>query len=96
MRVRIARCMATSIRQIEFLARSIVNRLEDRGLVEFGDAEIGIDVVTRTLEDNFAAYDAIEAEARIRLSKSIGSREPSENEVTEAMRRVAAERNFTL
>ena len=88
--------MATSIRQIEFLARSIVNRLEDRGLVEFGDAEIGIDVVTRTLEENFAAYDAIEAEARIRLAKSIGSREPSENEVTEAMRRVAAERNFTL
>jgi hypothetical protein len=88
--------MATSIRQIEFLARSIVNRLEDRGLVEFGDAEIGIDVVTRTLEDNFAAYDAIEAEARIRLSKSIGSREPSDSEVTEAMRRVAAERNFTL
>ncbi|HXH39309.1 MAG TPA: hypothetical protein VNN08_11830, partial [Thermoanaerobaculia bacterium] len=59
-------------------------------------AEIGIDVVTRTLEDNFAAYDAIESEARIRLSKSIGSREPSESEVTEAMRRVAAERNFTL
>jgi hypothetical protein len=88
--------MATSIRQIEFLARSIVNRLEDRGLVEFGDAEIGIDVVTRTLEENFAAYDAIEAEARIRLAKSIGSREPSENEVTEAMRRVAAERNVTL
>jgi hypothetical protein len=88
--------MATSIRQIEFLARSIVNRLEDRGLVEFVDAEIGIDVVTRTLEDNFAAYDAIESEARARLSKSIGSREPSESEVTEAMRRVAAERNFTL
>jgi hypothetical protein len=88
--------MATSIRQIEFLARSIVNRLEDRGLVEFGDAEIGIDVVTRTLEDNFAAYDAIESEARIRLSKSIGSREPTDSEVAEAMRRVAAERNFTL
>jgi len=88
--------MPTSIRQIEFLARSIVNRLEDRGLVEFGDAEIGIDVVTKTLEDNFAAYDAIEAEARILLAKSIGSREPSENEVQEAMRRVAAERNVTL
>ena len=88
--------MATSIRQIEFLARSIVNRLEDRGLVEFGDAEIGINVVTRTLEENFAAYDAIESEARIRLAKSIGSREPSESEVTEAMKRVAAERNFTL
>lgn len=88
--------MATSIRQIEFLARSIVNRLEDRGLVEFGDAEIGIDVVTRTLEENFAAYDAIEAEARIRLAKSIGTREPSEGEVIEAMRKVAAERNVTL
>jgi hypothetical protein len=88
--------MPTSIRQIEFLARSIVNRLEDRGLVEFGDAEIGIDVVTKTLEDNFAAYDAIEAEARIRLVKTIGTREPSEVEVTEAMKRVAAERNVTL
>ena len=88
--------MATSIRQIEFLARSIVNRLEDRGLVEFGDAEIGIDVVTKTLEDNFAAYDAIESEARIRLTKTIGAREPSEVEVTEAMKLVAAERNVTL
>jgi len=88
--------MATSIRQIEFLARSIVNRLEDRGLVEFGDAEIGIDVVTRTLEENFAAYDAIEAEARIRLAKTIGTREPSDNEVQEAMRKVALERNVTL
>jgi hypothetical protein len=88
--------MPTSIRQIEFLARSIVNRLEDRGLVEFGDAEIGIDVVTKTLEDNFAAYDAIESEARIRLTKSIGAREPSEVEVTEAMKLVAAERNVTL
>jgi N-acetyl-anhydromuramyl-L-alanine amidase AmpD len=88
--------MPTSIRQIEFLARSIVNRLEDRGLVEFNDAEVGIDVVTKTLEDNFAAYDAIEAEARIRLVKSIGTREPSDVEVTEAMKRVAAERNVTL
>jgi len=88
--------MATSIRQIEFLARSIVNRLEDRGLVEFGDAEVGIDVVTRTLEGNFAAYDAIESEARVRLAKSIGSREPSELEVTETMKRIAAERNVIL
>ncbi len=88
--------MATSIRQIEFLARSIVNRLEDRGLVEFGDAEIGIEVVTRTLESNFAAYDAIEAEARVRLAKAIGTRDPSDVEVAEAMKRVAAERNVTL
>jgi len=26
----------TNIKQIEFLARAIVNRLEDRGLVRFG------------------------------------------------------------
>jgi hypothetical protein len=88
--------MATSIRQIEFLARSIVNRLEDRGLVEFGDAEIGIEVVTKTLEGNFAAYDAIESEARVRLAKTIGTRDPSDLEVAEAMKRVAAERNVTL
>ena len=56
--------MPTNIKQIEFLARAIVNRLEDRGLVEFGDAEIGIQIVTRTLEDNFQAYDSIEMEAR--------------------------------
>ncbi len=42
--------MPTTIKQIEFLARAIVNRLEDRGLVEFGDAEIGIQIVTRTHE----------------------------------------------
>ena len=47
--------MTTADKQIEFLARAIVNRLEDRGLVEFGDAEIVIAVVARTLEENFAA-----------------------------------------
>ena len=73
-----------------------MNRLEDRGLVEFGDAEIGIQVVTRTLEDNFQMYDSIEHEARLRLSKTIGSREPSELELTDEMRRVAADRGFTL
>lgn len=88
--------MSTSIRQIEFLARAIVNRLEDRGLVEFGDAEIGIQVVTRTLEENFQMYDSIEHEARARLGKTIGSKEPSEMELTEEMRRVAADRGFTL
>ena len=83
-------------RRIEFLARAIVNRLEDRGLVEFGDAEIGITVVARTLEENLAAYDSIEQEARARLAKSHGDREPSDAEVEEAMRKVAAERDFTL
>ena len=88
--------MTSSIRQIEFLARAIVNRLEDRGLVEFGDAEIGITVVARTLEENLAAYDSIEQEARTRLVKSIGDREPSEAELDEAMHQVAAERDFIL
>lgn len=88
--------MTSSIRQIEFLARAIVNRLEDRGLVEFGDAEIGITVVARTLEENLAAYDSIEQEARVRLAKSIGDREPSEAELDAAMHQVAAERDFIL
>jgi hypothetical protein len=47
----------TEIRQIEFLARAIVNRLEDRGLIEFADAETVIAVVARTLEENFAHVD---------------------------------------
>lgn len=85
-----------SIRQIEFLARAIVNRLEDRGLVEFGDAEVGIQVVAKTLEENFAMYDSIEQEARTRLQKSIGERSPNEMELADEMRRVAADRNFTL
>ncbi len=88
--------MATNIRQVEFLARAIVNRLEDRGLVEFGDAEIGIQIVTRTLEENFQAYDTIEQEARVRLVKTIGEREPSPDELADEMQRVAMERNLIL
>ncbi len=88
--------MSTGIRQIEFLARAIVNRLEDRGLVEFGDAEIGIQIVAKTLEDNFVAYDTIEQEARVRLAKTIGSREPSMEEIEDEMKAVALEKNFIL
>ena len=88
--------MVTNVRQIEFLARAIVNRLEDRGVVEFGDAEVGIQIVARTLEDNFRAYDSIEQEARGRLTKANGEREPSEGELNQEMARVAAERNFNL
>ncbi|HLJ74828.1 MAG TPA: hypothetical protein VKU62_09600 [Thermoanaerobaculia bacterium] len=87
--------MPTNIRQVEFLARAIVNRLEDRGLVEFGDAEVGIQIVTRTLEDNFQAYDSIEQEARTRLARTM-TREPSDEELTREMERVATERNFVL
>ena len=88
--------MATNVRQIEFLARAIVNRLEDRGLVEFGDAEVGIQIVARTLEDNFVAYDSIEQEARARLVKTIGAREPTAFELEEAMKAVAADKGFIL
>jgi len=87
--------MATPNKQIEFLARAIVNRLEDRGLVEFGDAEEGIQLVIQTLADNFVALDMIEHEARNRLLKSLG-REPKDAEVEQEMQRVAAERNFIL
>jgi hypothetical protein len=48
-------------KQIEFLARAIVNRLEDRGLVEFHDAEAGIDIVVQTLQENFRSFEAEEA-----------------------------------
>lgn len=88
--------MPTADRQIEFLARAIVNRLEDRGLVEFGDAEIGIRIVAKTLFDNFQMYDTIEGEARTRLARTIGEREPTDMELTDEMRRVAGEKNFAL
>lgn len=87
--------MTTSNKQIEFLARAIVNRLEDRGLVEFGDAEEGIQLVTTTLAENFTALDIIEQEARTRLGKNLG-RDPKNDEVEQEMQRVAAERNFIL
>ena len=81
--------------QIEFLARAIVNRLEDRGVVEFRDAEAGIRVVEHVLAENFALLDALEHEARARLAKA-GGREPSEAELMEEMRRLAVERNTIL
>jgi hypothetical protein len=87
--------MAVNAKQIEFLARAIVNRLEDRGVVEFGDAEAGIEIVTRALEENFQAVEAIAQEARQRLNKPNG-REPSASELHEEMRKVAAERNVIL
>jgi len=82
--------------QIEFLARAIVNRLEDRGVVEFRDAEAGIRVVEHVLAENFALLDSLEQEARARLAKSMGNREPSEIELMEEMRRLAVERNTIL
>ncbi len=87
--------MTTPDKQIEFLARAIVNRLEDRGFVEFGDAEEGIEITAQVLGDNFAAVDAIEQEARQRLQRGLG-REPRAEEIESEMHRVPTERNFTL
>jgi hypothetical protein len=78
-------------RRVEFLARAIVNRLEDRGVVEFVDAEAGILVVTRALEENFAAVELLERAVRQKLGNR-ATEEQLENE----MRRVAAERNVIL
>jgi hypothetical protein len=82
--------------QIEFLARAIVNRLEDRGVVEFRDAEAGIRVVEHVLSENFTMLDSLEHDARARLMKANGDREPSEADLTEEMRRLAVERNTIL
>jgi hypothetical protein len=78
-------------RRVEFLARAIVNRLEDRGVVEFVDAEAGILVVTRALEENFTAVELLERAARQKL----GSR-ATEEQLDHEMRRIAAERNIIL
>ena len=78
-------------KRIEFLARAIVNRLEDRGLVEFRDAEAGISVVAKALEENFASADSIEKEARERLGDSA-----TDHQIEEEMRRIAVEKNFIL
>jgi hypothetical protein len=78
-------------RRVEFLARAIVNRLEDRGLVEFVDAEAGILVVTKAIEENFGAIDALEREVRQRLGERA-----TEPQIDAEMARLALERNIIL
>lgn len=87
--------MSSNARRIELLARAIANRLEDRGLVEFGDAEAVIRIVAKTIEDNLVIVDAVEQEARRRLAAA-GKRSPSDETVQEEMRRLAAERGIPL
>ena len=82
-------------KQIEFLSRALVNRLEDRGIVEFGDAEEGIQLVAIALERDFATIDAIEQEARQRLAEK-SSREPKADDLEAEMQRIAVERGVTL
>ena len=83
--------MSATGRRVEFLARAIVNRLEDRGFVEFRDAEAAILVVTKAIETNFTQIEALEREARLRL----GDR-ASNQQVENEMRRIAAERGVIL
>jgi hypothetical protein len=85
------RLLSTSGTRVEFLSRAIVNRLEDRGLVEFRDAEAGILVVAKALQENFAELAALEQEARQRLGERA-----SAQQVEAEMRRLAAERDITL
>ncbi|MDQ3281756.1 MAG: hypothetical protein M3Q69_10115 [Acidobacteriota bacterium] len=78
-------------RRVEFLARAIVNRLEDRAVVEFLDAEAGILVVARALGENFAEVEAIERAARQKLG-----RRATDEQIDNEMRRIAAERDTIL
>ncbi|MGA7616291.1 MAG: hypothetical protein WBX15_14040 [Thermoanaerobaculia bacterium] len=82
-------------KRIELLARAIVNRLEDRGLVEFSDAEAGIEMVARTLMENERQADAICEEARERLARN-GVIEPSLDELENEMHRIAGQQGFVL
>ncbi|HEX7706106.1 MAG TPA: hypothetical protein VF701_06555 [Thermoanaerobaculia bacterium] len=76
---------------VELLARAIVNRLEDRGVLEFRDAEAAILLVAKALEENFSAVEAIEREARTRAGAKA-----SQQQVEDEMRRIAVERKFIL
>lgn len=87
--------MDSGVRRTELLARAIVNRLEDRNLVELGDAEVGIQAVARLLAESFAVGAAIELEARQNFVRTNG-REPADDELLEQVRAIAADRNFTL
>jgi hypothetical protein len=88
--------MIFSPKQVEYLARAIVNRLEDRGVVEFSDAEAGIDTVMKVLSDNFKTAEAIFIEARDRAARQNDGREPTDEEIDEEVRRIAATRNFVV
>ena len=90
-----AETMKPTGRQIEFLARAIVNRLEDRGLVEFGDAERGINLVIQELTSHFAVADEVERDARERLADR-GVADPTGEEIEAEIQRLAEIRNLVL
>lgn len=88
--------MAYTPKQIEYIARAIVNRLEDRSLVEFADIEAALDVVCRVLNEHVKAAEAILQEGREKAAKLSAGREPTQAEVDEEVRKIAAGRNFTI
>lgn len=59
--------------------------------MEFVDAEAGILVVTKAIEENFGAIDALEREVRIRLGERA-----NEQQIEAEMARLALERNIIL
>ena len=83
--------MSSTDHRAEYLARAIVNRLEDRGLVEFQDAEAGLAVVTRALDASLATLEALEREARLQL----GNR-ATDAQVEDEMHRIAAKRGIVI
>ncbi len=56
--------MSVNEKQIEFLARALVNRLEDRGLVEFHDADAALEVVVRALAEGLRQAEEENGERR--------------------------------
>jgi hypothetical protein len=75
----------------ELMARAVVNRLEDRGIVEFHDAEAAIAIVARALETDLAEINTLEQEARQRL----GNR-ATDQQIEAEVRRIAAKKQIPL
>ncbi len=55
--------MSVNEKKIEFLARALVNRLEDRGLVEFQDAHAALEIVESALRENLGGDEDGDREA---------------------------------
>lgn len=73
------------------MARAVVNRLEDRGILEFRDAEAAIVIVARSLEADLAQLTALEQEARERLGPRA-----SEPQIDAEIRKLATKRHIPL
>ncbi|HSP33633.1 MAG TPA: hypothetical protein VLU46_04890 [Thermoanaerobaculia bacterium] len=56
--------MSVNENKIELFARALVNRLEDRGIVEFRDAHEGLELVVRALTESLRWADEEEGGER--------------------------------